>query len=165
MQLTGKEIIEKNILTNICEQGIQQQGIDVRIDKIFKTSDSGYVPAVGKTMLSHTKEMPYTADGIYELEPGYYEVLLMEGCNIPCDCALVFKTRSSLVRCGAIIHSGQFDAGFKTDHMGCFMHVINKIFIQRNARVAQAIVTQTAEVEQQQLYNGQWQGDRQRDVK
>ena len=35
MQLTGKEIISKGIVKNFAEKGIQQQGIDVRIKKIF----------------------------------------------------------------------------------------------------------------------------------
>ena len=38
MQLTGKEIIEQGIITNYCEEGIQQQGIDVRIDSIKRVS-------------------------------------------------------------------------------------------------------------------------------
>ena len=34
MQLTGKEIIEKGIISNYIEEGIQQQGIDVRVKSI-----------------------------------------------------------------------------------------------------------------------------------
>ena len=170
MQLTGKEIIRRGIITNACEDGVQQQGIDVRIDNIFKTSPGGFVPATGKTFVpptsrlvcSHTSLVKDSA-GVYVLAPGYYEVDLMEGCEIPNDAVLNFKTRSSLVRNGAIVHSGQFDAGFKTDRMGCFLHVINNISIEKGARIAQAIVTETHEVADCDSYNGQWQGDCQRD--
>ena len=70
------------------------------------------------------------------------------------------RYRSSLVRCGAIVHSGQFDAGFKTDAMGCFLQVIRPLHIEEGARIAQAIVFESNDVEN--LYDGQWQGDKQR---
>lgn len=161
MQLTGKEIIRRGIITNACEDGVQQQGIDVRLENIYKTSPNGYVPAHGKTKVNNHSQV-HCVEGVYNLSPGYYEVDLMEGCEIPNDAVLNFKTRSSLVRNGAIVHSGQFDAGFKTDRMGCFLHVINNISIEKGARIAQAIVTETHEVADCDSYNGQWQGDCQR---
>ena len=75
---------------------------------------------------------------------------------------MYFKTRSSLVRCGAIIESGQFDGGFETQNMGAFLHVIRPIIIERGARVAQAIINETYTVDEDHMYNGQWQGDKQR---
>ena len=163
MQLTGKEIVNKGIITNYCQEGVQQQGIDVRVDKVFSISSSGSIPARGKTVLPDRYEiMSYVDDNKYHLDPGYYELELIEGCEIPCDAVLNFKTRSSLVRCGALVHSGQFDAGFKTDRMGCFLQVLLPITIERGSRIAQAIVTQTANVDDESLYSGQWQGDKQR---
>ena len=35
MQLTGKQIVERDILQNVCVNGIQQQGVEVRIDRGF----------------------------------------------------------------------------------------------------------------------------------
>ena len=171
MQLTGQQIAVRNIVTNVCKDGIQQQGVDVRIDKVYKVGDDeGLVPVVGKTIRPKYNEIiPEEitwGDGLmsnyFHLEPGWYEVELLEGCNISSTELLNFKTRSSLVRCGTIIHSGQFDAGFKTDKMGCFLHVIHPINIEKGARIAQAIVTESYEVEKEDMYNGQWQGDKQR---
>lgn len=164
MQLTGKEIIQNQIITNSIEQGLQQQGIDVRIKKINKLSGSGVIQKEGKTFLPVYEELQSAKlqsanDGWY-LQPGYYEVEFEEGCNVPNNATLHFKTRSSLVRCGALVHSGQFDAGFKTDNMGAFLQVLNPILIQKGARVAQAIVFTSNEVSN--LYDGQWQGDKQR---
>lgn len=157
MQLTGKEILEKGIITGSCSEGLQQQGIDLRIKDIKIVTGVGEIPSTGKT------ELPFYDH--YELgyiEPGYYEITFEEGCKIPNNCSLHLKTRSSLVRCGAIIHSGQFDAGFETDSMGAFMHVIRPIIIEKGSRVAQAIVFQSSDVEN--LYNGQWQNDKQRSL-
>lgn len=163
MELTSREILEAFIITNVSVDGIQQQGIDVRVNKISKVSEyvSGVIPKEGKSTIPGTIELP-TNNGYYSLQPGYYEVELMEGCDIPSDAALHFKTRSSLVRCGAIVHSGQFDAGFKTDNMGCFLHVIHPIVIEKGARIAQAIVFSTSKVRDEDLYDGQWQNDKQR---
>lgn len=160
MQLTGKEIIQNQIITNSIEQGLQQQGIDVRIKKVNKLSGSGVIPKEGKTLLPVYEEMQVSVNDSWYLQPGYYEVEFEEGCNVPNNATLHFKTRSSLVRCGALVHSGQFDAGFKTNNMGAFLQVLNPISIQKGARIAQAIVFTSNEVDN--LYDGQWQGDKQR---
>lgn len=168
MQLTGKQIVERDILQNVCVNGIQQQGIDVRVIDIKRVDTHndtivGYIPANGKTHLPIQKEVELQQDGLFwELTPGYYEVTFEEGCKIPADCAMYFKTRSSLVRCGADIRSGQFDGGFETDHMGAFLKVELPIRIEKDARVAQAIINETYPVEQEYLYDGQWQRDNQR---
>ena len=162
MQLTGQQIVSRNIVTNVCEDGIQQQGVDVRIDKVFKViGDEGQVPAKGKTVRPDYMEIKVVSN-YFHLEPGWYEVELLEGCNIGNTELLNFKTRSSLVRCGAIIHSGQFDAGFNTEKMGCFLQVNHPINIEKGARIAQAIVTESYKVMDKDLYDGQWQGDKQR---
>lgn len=176
MQLTGRQIIDRNIIEGIEDpEQIQQQGIDVRAAMLFAMSDKGgFIPKKGKTKIPNWEAVPTSfSDGkIYPcipvgtkywyLEPGYYEVRLKEGCNIPNNATLHFKTRSSLVRCGAQVLSGQFDAGFHTDAMGCFLHCSMPIYIEQDARIAQALVFETAPVESGDMYDGQWQGDKQR---
>lgn len=167
MQLTGKQISEQGIITGHSDEAVQQQGVDLRVKQISEVLHTyGVVPKEGKTVPAvfepvhvirtlHKDDAPF-----YRLQPGYYEVEFMEGCNIPSNCALQLKSRSSLVRCGADVRSGQFDAGFKTDSMGCFLKVEIPIIIDVGARIAQALVYETADVEN--LYDGQWQGDKQR---
>ena len=166
MQLTGKQIVESGIITNYCEEGVQQQGIDVRLKNIYELFDGcsgcGMVPKKGKTILPLTKMIDCHINDKIILEPGYYEVEFEEACDIPNNMVLNYKTRSSLVRCGAIIHSGQFDAGFKTQNMGAFLHVIRPIILEKGARLAQAIVTESYPVNDENLYDGQWQNDKQR---
>lgn len=168
MQLTGKQIVNQGIIYNVCEKGIQQQGVDVCISDIKQVhthNDTivGYIPAKGKTYLPLQKEVELCQNGLFwELTPGYYEVTFEEGCKIPANCAMYFKTRSSLVRCGSDIRSGQFDGGFETENMGAFLKVELPIKIEKGARVAQAIVTETYAVDDEYLYNGQWQNDQQR---
>lgn len=165
MQLTGKQIVDRGIITNYCPEGVQQQGVDVRVDTIYNlVAGCGVVPAKGKTVTPKGVQQEWGDEPIL-LQPGYYEIDLMEACEIPNDVVLNFKTRSSLVRCGAIVHSGQFDAGFKTDKMGCFLEVIKPFYLEQGARIAQAIVSTTWPVDAEDLYDGQWQNDIQRKSK
>ena len=170
MQLTGKQIVNQGIINGVCPEGIQQQGVDVRVSniRVVRATDDayGFIPAQGKTTLPDTSMNVGTIYDFqrtfWSLEPGYYEVEFEESCKIPANCAMYFKTRSSLVRCGAEIRSGQFDGGFETEKMGAFLKVELPIRIEVGARVAQAIVTETYPVDVENLYNGQWQNDKQK---
>ena len=167
MQLTGAQIVEKKIVTGVVVAGVQQQGVDLRVKNIRRVNDneSGYIPETGNTLKPVTEEVSPDNGKTYILKSGYYEVEFIEGCDIPKDATLQIKTRSSHVRCGAICHSGQFDGGFHTDNMGCFLHVILPISIDKGARIAQALVFESYPVSENHMYNGQWQGDKQRDSK
>lgn len=170
MQLTGKQIIERGIVTNTSSEGIQQQGVDVRIREIVSFTPNGIlgkpgiVPATGKTTLRERASLPTSMErgpqGAWYLEPGYYEVIVEEGCKMPNNAAMVFISRSSMVRNGAIIHCGQFDAGFETEHMGFFMQVLFPIVIEKGARIAQTRIFESAPVDN--LYQGQFARDCQR---
>lgn len=162
MQLTGKMIVDGGSITGVCKEGIQQQGVDVRLARVFVLEGTGEIPAEGKTILPRRHELPAVTGSVLFLQEGYYEIEFFEGCDLKADQAMYFKTRSSLVRCGAIIHSGQFDGGFNTDHMGAFLEVKRPIRIEIGARVAQAIVNETYEVQKEYMYDGQYQNDKQR---
>lgn len=158
-QLTGKQIQELGIVKGFSNEAVQQQGVDVRIKSISELIGHGIIPEHGKTSLPTTFPIEPN-DGRWYLPAGYYEVELMEGIEMPDNAALYFKTRSSGVRCGVIVHSGQFDAGFKTEHAGCFIEVLRTVVIEVGARIAQAIVHTSDPVSN--TYDGQYQGDKQR---
>ena len=166
MQLTGKQIINQGIIYNHTQEGVQQQGVDVRVIEIREVRGSGYIPANGKTKKATSVVIPpceYDRDRWgWKLERGYYEVTFAEGCKIPANAVLHYDPRSSLVRCGGRVFSGQFDGGFETTNMGCFMELSLPITIDQFARIAQARVEESYPVDEEDLYNGQWQGDNQR---
>lgn len=169
MQLTGKQIVDNFIVTDVCPEGIQQQGVDLRVKEIRRVLNNipGYIPKQGKTSTPQSEVVYALPDSVdnhleYYLLPGYYEIEFMEGCNIKSNLSLHIKSRSSLVRCGANCFSGQFDAGFKTKNIGCFMQVNVPIYIDPGARIAQALVFESYPVDNEDLYDGQWQNDKQR---
>lgn len=192
MQLTGKQIVESGVITGYdTEHAVQQQGLDLRLDTVTRLGEftqrngtcgflgRGWIPAKGKTELPiartemelHTampEEYPsrgYSGTPYFALAPGYYEITMLEGCKIPDNLVISnIKSRSSLVRCGAEIVCGQFDAGFETKNIGCFLRVSLPICIEHGARIGQVQVFETAPVSKENLYNGQWQHDKQRTV-
>lgn len=182
MQLTGRQIIDEGIITNYCQEGIQQAGVDLRLMQVNEIIGSGFIPRVGKTELPTYKpivvntggsnswcnnsyarynEITHSIESWY-LMPGYYEIILEEGCKMPNNRAMTFVQRSSLLRCGCIIRSSQFDPGFETEHMGTFMQVFHPVTIEKGARVCQTLVMETAEVAAEDLYAGQFAFDQQR---
>ena len=181
MQLTGRQIIQEGIITGYCDEGIQQAGVDLRLMQVNGIIGEGYIPKEGKTRLPQYKPIVQEygeewCNGSYafydesgnlkgwHLMPGYYEIILEEGCDMPNNRAMTFTQRSSLLRCGTIIRSSQFDPGFGTKSMGTFMPVFHPVTIEKGARVCQTLVMETAEVAAEDLYRGQWQGDKQRQI-
>ena len=180
MQYTGKQIKEKGIISNIKNaKSIQQQGVDLTIKSLRKLQvptyvdgtilekivscghGGGVIPKDGKTTLPFYETCSLTEvnkTNYWVILPGeYYEVTFNESCSIPSNSTLHILPRSSMVRCGADLRSGQFDGGFKADNMGCFLRSNGLILIEENARIAQAIVCESYEVADKDLYNGQYQ--------
>jgi deoxycytidine triphosphate deaminase len=122
---------------------------------------------IGKVLKDKTELTTYTPmdtinlDGVegWLFYEGVYDITFNEGCKIPDNRVAFIKQRSSLWRNGALINSPVFDPGFETDNMGTIMLVNETIFIEKDARVAQIYFHECNGAE---LYNGQWQGDKQR---
>lgn len=160
--LTGREIVENNLIGGYLEENIQQVGVDLRVDEIFELSQileaPHIIPDTGKTVVNFQKTpLNISAkgkEGII-LQPGYYEVRFTESCNLGSTFALDLKTRSSVVRCGGKVHNGMFDPGFNTENIGCFLEIKYPIQLFYGSRIAQAIVFRCNNVDN--MYNGQWQ--------
>lgn len=167
--LTGKELYESGMITGALESNVQQQGIDVRISKVSKLSGMGIIPETGKTSLPeyteikplrfHNKKIEQYITG-WMLPAGVYEIEFMEGVNVGNSFCMKPLTRSSLVRCGARVDSGLYDAGFHTENAGAMLYVTNTILIEKGSRIAQIVCMESNEVNN--LYNGQFQNDKQR---
>ena len=160
--LNGKELIERKIITNVPEENVQQHGIDLNVIEIELLTGGGVIPHQGKTVLGNSVQQPLISDqAIWKLHPGTYSVRFSQGCDIPSDTMLLIRQRSSLLRNGTILHSSVFDTSFKTDNIGTVMIVTVPITIQYKARIAQIYNHNCTLVEN--LYNGQFQNDKQRD--
>ncbi len=122
-------------------------------------------PQKDKTELtSYTPQGLMNLDGVtgWLLYDGTYDITFNEGCKIPANRVGLIRQRSSMLRNGTVLHSSVFDPGFETEFMGTVMVVNEPIFIEENARVAQIYFHECEPVSEDNLYNGQWQGDTQR---
>ena len=174
--LNAKQILGEGLLKLDNTKGKPAQvGFDLSLKAVNKV---GYLPKIdletlektgriGKVLKDKTELADYTPvkklnmDGktgwlLYE---GTYDITFNEGCKIPDNRVAFIKQRSSMWRNGTLINSPVFDPGFETDNMGTIMLVTETIFIEEDARVAQIYFH---ECEPTELYDGQWQNDKQR---
>jgi deoxycytidine triphosphate deaminase len=174
--LNAKQIIDEGLLLLEHTQGKPAQvGYDLSLKAVqrignslanspYNVSKGGKIGKVLKDkteLTTYTPVDPINLDGVkgWLIYEGVYDITFNEGCNIPDNRVAFIKQRSSLYRNGAIINSPVFDPGFKTENMGTLLYVYETIFIEQDARVAQIYFHECISAE---MYDGQWQGDKQR---
>jgi deoxycytidine triphosphate deaminase len=173
--LNAKQILEEGLLQLETAQGKPAQvGYDLSLKAVSKIGSSIVVGGtfnkyakIGKVLKDKTELTTYIpietinldGDKGWLLYEGVYDITFHEGCKIPENRVAFIKQRSSLYRNGAIINSPVFDPGFETANMGTILYVHETIFIEENARVAQIYFHECNGAD---LYNGQWQNDKQR---
>lgn len=166
MILNAEQLLEQGLLNlNNAKGKPAQVGYDLSVKEINKVGGSIGKVLVDKTELNtHTPVEKTNMDwrNGWLLYAGVYDVIMNEGCNIPSNRVALIRQRSSLMRNGAIITSSIFDPGFVTPNIGTYMVVLETIFIEQDARVAQIYFHECEPVASEQLYNGQWQNDKQR---
>jgi deoxycytidine triphosphate deaminase len=166
MILNAEQLLEQGLLNLDNAKGKPAQvGYDLSVKEINKVGGSIGMVLVDKTVLNtHAPVDKINLEGKngWLLYAGVYDVIMNEGCNIPSNRVALIRQRSSLMRNGAIITSSIFDPGFKTPNIGTYMVVLETIFIEQDARVAQVYFHECEPVASEQLYNGQWQNDKQR---
>jgi len=173
--LNAKQIVDEGLLLLEHTQGKPAQvGYDITLKAVQKIGNKmggaynlSNNSRIGKILKDKTELTTYTPiesinlDGVkgWLLYEGVYDITFNEGCKIPDNRVAFIKQRSSLYRNGAIINSPVFDPGFETQNMGTLLYVFEPLFIEIDARVAQIYFHECHSAE---MYNGQWQNDKQR---
>jgi deoxycytidine triphosphate deaminase len=147
-------------------KAVNRIGVSIANNPYNLTKDGN----IGKVLKDKTELTTYTdvktimLDGVegWLLYRGAYDITFWEGCNIPSNLVGLIRQRSSMLRNGTVLHSSVFDPGFETEFMGTVMVVNETIFVERNARVAQIYFHECTSVDDENLYRGQWQNDKQR---
>jgi deoxycytidine triphosphate deaminase len=177
--LNAQQIIDEGLLKLDETKGKPAQvGYDLSLKAVQKVgtsmSNSPYNVSrdnrIGKVLKNKTELTVYTpieainldGDEGWLLYQGVYDITFWEGCKIPSHRTAFIKQRSSLWRNGTLINSPVFDPGFETEFMGTIMLVTETIFIEKDARVAQIYFHESTNTDA--TYNGQWQGDKQRNT-
>ena len=177
--LNADQIVEKGLLKLEQSKGKKAQvGYDLSLKEVSRiglsTAGAAYNVdrggKIGKVLRDKTELTNYTPVSKISLDgkigwllySGAYDITFWEGCKIPANLVGLIRQRSSMLRNGTVLHSSVFDPGFETEFMGTVMVVNETIFIEEDARVAQIYFHSCEEVDQENLYAGQWMHDKQR---
>lgn len=163
--INAQQIIDKGLLKLESSKGKAAQiGYDLSLKAVNKIGNVGKVLKNKTELASYQPIEKVQLDGHagWLLYPGAYDITFWEGCDIPSNYVGLIRQRSSMLRNGTVLHSSVFDPGFSTEFMGTVMVVNETIFVEEDARVAQIYFHECTPVGEENLYNGQWQGDKQR---
>jgi dUTP pyrophosphatase len=123
------------------DQQLQPNGIDLTLKDIFDYAGPGIIPVdnAGRK-LAPVAARPFGTGGRLHLEEGIYLITYNEVVSLPADVMALGRTRSSLLRCGAAIHTAVWDAGYSGRSQSLLV-VYNKegITLEKNARLLQLV--------------------------
>ncbi|HLI27607.1 MAG TPA: deoxyuridine 5'-triphosphate nucleotidohydrolase [Chloroflexota bacterium] len=99
---------------------VQPHGIDLRLESVWALTEAGAIeadpsPAGGSRSdrrLPSRAPVPFGPDGRVHLAPGAYLVRFVESVHLPADLMALGRPRSTLLRCGAALHTAVWDAGY-----------------------------------------------------
>lgn len=117
------------------ETQVQPSGFDLTVRRVCVLRDAGRLGGLSeRSRMATLREIsPQGAD--YHLSPGYHLVFLRERLNLPNDIVAFGASRSSLLRLGAYICDGVWDAGF-SGYSRCGLVVANPAGITLSPQAA-----------------------------
>lgn len=137
------EFIEKNKLASefvSLEQQLQPSGLDMTLNKLYKISSKGSIDFDNsQRVLSKSEEIAFDAEGWADLAPGAYKLQFNEVLSLPLDIAAITILRSSVMRCGCMMHSGFWDPGYTGKGESVLLVGAQGLRLKKNAKIAQAV--------------------------
>ena len=142
------------------DRQLQPNGIDVRIDRVFKlTSPALLGAAEALREPAAREEIQPDRDGWWDLHQGSYVMVVKERVNLPVDVMALARPRSTLLRSGVTIHTAVWDAGYNGRSEALLTVLNGRGFrVQRGARVLQ-LVFMRLEQPARDGYRGRYQGE------
>ncbi len=127
-----------NIIKPVLPDQIQQAGIDLTLDTIYRFKGSGVLDFDNsKRKIAETEIIEFKE--YVDLNPGPYKIRFTEYFEIPNDTIGILFPRSTLLRNGCTINSGLFDPGFK-GYGEVLLIAFNPIRLYKKARIAQIVL-------------------------
>ncbi len=123
------------------EAQLQPNGFDLTVREVFVYASSGQMPAgVALSGRAGTVALPFDEDGRLPLAPGAYLISFNEVVALLLNVMAIARPRSSLLRCGAAVHTGVWDAGYR-GRSQALLSVLNPsgLSLARDARVVQMV--------------------------
>lgn len=149
-------------LTEVRDEDVQPNAVDLRIDKVFRLRDDKvfHISEEGKEHRGSLAVPP--EDDWWYLIPGTYEIVMENIITVGEGEAGWVITRSTLNRNGVFITSGLYDSGYHGVMAGA-MHVVGgPMRIKRGTRVGQFLLFKSQTLK---MYDGDYGIGKQHDLK
>ena len=148
-------------LGQIDADGIQPNGVDLRLGSIYRQQSPGRIMTDGKRIGDRDELSAEPASGpqdgtVYSLSPGGYLAVYAETVSIPEGHIGFVLPRSSLMRNSCMLNTAVWDAGYTGRGEG-LLEVHHDVEIEQGARIAQLVL---AEADHEGLYDGSYQEER-----
>lgn len=141
----------------------QPAGYDLTVESIARFAGVGALDLTNERReLPEIEPMPWELTGAVDaspapltLLPGGYLITYSEVIEVPADCAGIVLPRSSLMRCGATLHSALWDPGYRGRGQG-LLTVYNELRLYCQARIGQFVLIKLEQAAEE-LYSGTYQ--------
>lgn len=133
---------ESALLTGLVDPAIQLQpnGVDLSLKEVAYIESAGKIDFDNKKRIISTNRPIHFKNNYVKLQPGMYLITFNEIINLPKDVIALGFPRSSILRCGASIHTAVWDAGYRGRSQSLLViHNPHGISFRKNARVIQLI--------------------------
>jgi len=141
------------------EEQVQPNGIDLTLREVAMLQSSGRIAVKdSQRLISDLAPLAFDGLGFIDLMPGVYSITYNEIVHLPKNVMALATSRSSLLRCGVMVNTAVWDAGY-SGRSQSLMVVYNPqgFRLQKNARIIQLVfLWLTGETEG---YRGAYQGE------
>lgn len=149
--VSGKS--SKTTLTNVQEEDIQPNAVDLRLGKVFKILPNEFEISNDHKKHRGTEELVPDAEGYFTLYPGSYEVVMENIISVGEGEAGWVITRSTLNRNGCFITSGLYDSGYHGVMAGVLHVSVGTAKIKKGTRIGQYL---SFDAESLRMYDGDY---------
>jgi dUTP pyrophosphatase len=133
---------------------LQPASVDLTVEKVFSLGEAGALDFDNsERVIPKTQEVSFDGDGWVKLAPGNYKIRFNEAVRLPAGIAALTVSRSSLARCGCLVHVGWWDPGYEGRGEACLVVGGEGLRLRRGAKVAQMVFVKMSE-DASELYAG-----------
>lgn len=141
------------------EEQVQPNGIDLTLREIALLQSSGRIAAEdNQRLVSNLAPLVFDGLGFIDLMPSAYIITYNEIVHLPKNIMALGRPRSSLLRCGVMVGTAVWDAGYSGRSQSLMVvHNPQGFRLQRNARITQLIFLRLSK--KTEGYQGAYQGE------
>ena len=141
------------------EEQVQTNGFDLTLRDVSLLQSAGKIAVTNsQRLVSDLAPLVFDGLGFIDLMPGAYNITYNEIVHLPKNIMALATPRSSLLRCGVMVNTAVWDAGYSGRSQSLMVVYNPRGFrLQRNARVVQLVFMELTQ--ETEGYQGAYQGE------